>query len=95
MKLKTVSLTIAIIVLLVFLGVLAFKEFFPYYNLETKIDFQTTQTVASDLQDQLNTLLAAIEAYKQIGERPELDLYIVAARKAYYLGDLAKAREIY
>ena len=91
---KKISFILAAIVIVV-AGYLLFQATNPYYGLVTEIEVQSDEGTVELLQTQLDQSMAAINAAIEIGETPDLDLYILAATNAYYLGDLVQAREIY
>jgi len=91
---KKISFILAAIVIVV-AGYLLFQATNPYYGLVTEMEVQSDEATVEILQNQLDQTLAAISAAVQAGESPDLDLFLLAATNAYYLGDLVQAREIY
>lgn len=91
---KKLSFILALIVLIV-AGYLVYRTANPYAGLVTQIDVQSDEATVEYLQQQLGQSLSAIAASYDAGERPDLNLFMIAATNAYYLGDLAQAREIY
>ncbi|MBT3230649.1 tetratricopeptide repeat protein [Candidatus Uhrbacteria bacterium] len=91
---KKISLILALIVVAVG-AYLLFQATNPYYGLVTEIEVQSDEATVEYLEQQLEQTLAAMEAAYQSGETPDLDMFLIAATNAYYLGDLAQAREIY
>ena len=89
------KLIAAVIVLAAIGGWVVFGKFNPYYGLVTEMEVQSTPEVISQLEQQKATALASIQASIEAGERPDLNMYELAAQAAYYLGDLVSAREIY
>jgi tetratricopeptide (TPR) repeat protein len=91
---KKISLVLALIVVVVG-AYLLFQATNPYYGLVTEIEVQSDEATVEYLEQQLEQSLAAIEAAYQSGETPDLDLFMIVATNAYYLGDLVQARETY
>lgn len=92
---KKISLILAILVLVALGGYALFRELNPYYGLVTQMDVQSTPEDIALIQAQLSSALASIEASLKAEQEPDLNMYEVAGQSAYYLGDLAQAREIY
>ena len=88
---KKISLLLALIVIVVG-GYLLFHATNPYYGLVTEVEVQSDEATVEYLQQQLEQSLSAMEAAYQSGETPDLDLFLLAATNAYYLGDLSQAR---
>jgi len=95
MKLATLTFTLAILVIIVVAVYGIDKKTNPYRGLVTSIEVQSDEETVNLLQTELATWLAAINASESVGEKPDLNLFGLAATNAYYLGDLGQARELY
>ncbi|MBU4315188.1 tetratricopeptide repeat protein [Patescibacteria group bacterium] len=92
---KKLPFILATIVIVVAGGYWIYNTTNPYRGLVTHMDVQSDPETVVTLQQQLSQALSSISASKQADQRPDLNLYEIAGLNAYYLGDLAQAREIY
>lgn len=92
---KKLPLILAAIVIIVAGGYWLFQTTNPYYGLVTHMEVQSDPETVTTLQQQLAQALSSIKASQKAGQQPDLNLYEIAGLNAYYLGDLAQAREIY
>lgn len=86
----------AAIIILVVVFVYATNDNESYdVDIVSQIDTNVSEELTEAIENQLNVALAGIEAAEAEGERPDLNLYTLAAGNAKALGYLEQAKEIY